>query len=363
MNFKLVKNGTDVVFNTPASTTSTVMMNGFTGTSRVYFTFGAPQDGIVAPNDFNYSANIDLVNAWNQSLDTTTASFTGPVNGYYKLTAKTVFVPATDTILTGAIGLSATFVESGVAGYPGGLQVVVDNVGKTAIGKAGRRPIVDNARCLDCHAQLGIGPTFHSGGRNDGVLCAVCHTPNRTSSGWSASSRSFVHAIHAARFREVPFNWTSTTNVALYGEVEFPNRVNNCVSCHLPGTYAFSGLSEATMASIPYLTVATGNLVAATNAVSPYAVGTVYGSGYSYNAATAAGVVTAAQGNTLVTSPITAACVSCHDSSPAYSHMELNGGMFYNWRSSMPGQFGVQESCMVCHGAGSIADIKAVHGQ
>jgi OmcA/MtrC family decaheme c-type cytochrome len=66
--------------------------------------------------------------------------------------------------------------------------------------------------------------------------------------------------------------------------------------------------------------------------------------------------------DSLVASPITAACIACHDSNAAYSHMELNGGSFYRPRSSMTtGLLGVGESCLVCHGKGKVADIKAVH--
>jgi hypothetical protein len=44
--------------------------------------------------------------------------------------------------------------------------------------------------------------------------------------------------------------------------------------------------------------------------------------------------------------------------------MDLNGGTFYQPRSTMGlGLLGVGESCLVCHGPGNIADIKAVHGQ
>jgi OmcA/MtrC family decaheme c-type cytochrome len=368
MNFKLQKDGVDVVFNTynvPAGTNE--LIPGFVGTTSAYFAFGAPQDGITAPADFNASVNVSLLNVWSGVTPSSTATMTGPdAAGYYKLTVVNAFVPTTDTILTGALGIGVMR-QIDVPGYyfnpatyKGGLSVVIPNVGKTAIGKAGRRAIVDNAKCLDCHAQLGVLPSFHGGARNDGTLCAVCHDANRNSSGWSANSKDFLHALHAGRARTTPFNWQASLK---YWEVEFPNRLNNCLSCHKPGTYDFS--ASASAAAVPNLlwsTVATGNQLVATTSTSPYAVGTFYGTKYSYSATT--NTVTAAQGNTLVASPVTAACIACHDSNAAFSHMDLNGGSFYQWRSNMPtGPLGVGEACLVCHGPGNIADIKAVHGQ
>ena len=82
----------------------------------------------------------------------------------------------------------------------GGLIVIAPNVQKVATGYTGRRAIVEDARCNACHQELGTftEDAFHAGQRNDGTTCSWCHTPNRTSSGWSADSTAFVHAIHAA---------------------------------------------------------------------------------------------------------------------------------------------------------------------
>ena len=40
------------------------------------------------------------------------------------------------------------------------------------------------------------------------------------------------------------------------------------------------------------------------------------------------------QDNNLVTSPITAVCSTCHDTTTAIAHMEANGGSFYDPRSA-----------------------------
>jgi len=118
---------------------------------------------------------------------------------------------------------------------------------------------------------------------------------------------------------------------------------------------------------VSYLTVATGKYDTnpLTNStyytVSPYVTAdntTDYGPGFAYNATT--GVTTQAAGSTLVLSPITGACSSCHDSTIAVNHMKANGGQFYSPRSSVP-VGASQEQCMLCHGPGKVAAIGAVH--
>lgn len=59
-----------------------------------------------------------------------------------------------------------------------------------------------------------------------------------------------------------------------------------------------------------------------------------------------------------MTTPFTAACVSCHDAAPAQAHMKLNGGQIKVLRSVTDPTL---ESCAVCHGAGSDFDPVKVH--
>ncbi len=65
------------------------------------------------------------------------------------------------------------------------------------------------------------------------------------------------------------------------------------------------------------------------------------------------------QATTLVETPITAACVSCHDSSLAISHMKQNGGLFYDVRSGLKNT----EQCLLCHGPGKVAAIADMHNK
>ncbi len=85
----------------------------------------------------------------------------------------------------------------------------------------------------------------------------------------------------------------------------------------------------------------------------------------------------------LVVSPITAACSACHDTQQAVAHFRNNGGVFYGDRYILggntlgtpvnvgtvaspkydwpTGNLVSNEQCLICHGSGAVADIKAVH--
>ncbi len=348
-----------VVFNTPTSTTSD-LMNNFVGSPSVYFAFAVPQDGITAPADFNVTASGYIKNINNGAVNANTstsddATITGPdAGGYYTITLAAVTVPDSAVMLTGGLGytysLSSTqpLTQTNLADYPystatkvGGLIVPSPNVWKVATGYTGRRSVVSNAKCNACHAALGAAPTFHAGQRNDAPTCSFCHNPNRTSSGWSANVKDFVHGIHGASQREVPFNWHAVSATEGFWDVTYPGRLNQCDQCHLAGTYDFSASAYtanngALLSNLLLSTVATGTYSPTSTTVSPYVTAdgvTNYGSGFSFSASS--GNSTAAAGSTLVTTPITAACFACHDSTIAKGHMKANGGYIYEKRSTV----------------------------
>ena len=76
--------------------------------------------------------------------------------------------------------------------------------------------------------------------------------------------------------------------------------------------------------------------------------GTAGATGYTREAETAS----------LVISPISAACFSCHDTMSAKNHMKTNGGAIYEPRATalLKG-----EACLTCHGAGKDKDAAVVH--
>jgi len=151
----------------------------------------------------------------------------------------------------------------------------------------------------------------------------------------------------------------------------------DCETCHLPGTYDFSSTTNGSNGNASasviqnrlYRTVGTGKYNGTASNPNPVAVFSIspyviadnvmdYGTGFGYNAGTA--VATPAAGTTLVISPITTVCFSCHDSTLARAHIESNGGSIYAPRTAALAK---TETCMVCHDVGRIADIKVMHAK
>ncbi|MBE0549669.1 MAG: OmcA/MtrC family decaheme c-type cytochrome [Rubrivivax sp.] len=379
MVFRMLQNGARKDLN---ANTAAELWDNFVGAPSVYFVFAVPQDGIAAPADFNASASVYLKTLWKGTGTLAQAgTLTGPdADGYYTATLTGVTIPDSAKMLTGGLGYSYNvtsalpLTQTNVAGYPvtpspiahasgnpvGGLIVIAPNVQRVAAGYTGRRAIVEDARCNACHQELGAftEEAFHGGQRNDGTTCSWCHTPNRTSSGWSADSSSFVHAIHAAARRTVEYNWHAISATEGFWKVGYPGVLNQCETCHLPGTYDFSATaSAAAVDNRQYRTVASGT-VADNFSKSPYVAPGAYGAGFSFSAAT--GATTEAAATTLVTSPIATACFACHDSMNAESHFMINGGSIYAPRATA---LGSTETCLVCHGPGRIASIKESHAK
>ena len=435
--------------------------DNFMGSPSLYFVYAVPQDGFTTPADFNASVSGYLRTIWNGSATGNGAgTLTGPdSDGYYTGTLTGVTIPTSAVMLTGGLGYSYALTGANLTGTPpltqtnldkypvaaptgtaanvvacaasttnacrtGGLIVVAPNVQKVAAGTggdgqpfAGRRAIVEDKRCNACHQELGTftEDAFHAGQRNDGTTCAWCHTPNRASSGWTADSVNFVHAIHAGAKRSTEYTWHASTPTSSFAEVKYPGVLNFCEGCHIPGAVNFeNAASEDALPNRLYRTVATGSFSGhvgdtftqysgagcattaqsspatdvSVHALAPYfqptANGTStpnYGIAFSYNAGAAAtnpactpggasysipagqstedvAAANAAYQTNLVLSPITSVCFACHDTSPAMAHFELNGGSIYKPRSAA---LNTTETCIICHGAGRIADIKEVH--
>ena len=373
VNFKILKDGVGVTFNTYSAGVTTELMNNFIGSPSVYVVFALPQDNILTPADYNASVSGYVKGLWNGTASGTGAGLlSGPdANGYYTATLTGAVIPTTATMVTAGVGYTYTLTsalpltQTNVSGYAynpatsiGGLIVAAPNVWKVGTGYTGRRLIVENARCNTCHMKLGVftKEAFHAGQRNDSQSCAFCHNPNKTSGGWAADSSTFIHGIHGASKRSVPFGWQAAL---AYDKLIYPGTLKNCEQCHLPGTYDFSATASAAAANagtLLYSTVGTGTYAASTSLPSDITVGQAYGAVYSVTAAT--GVVTEAAATTLVNSPIASACFSCHTTTTAKAHMQANGGSIYAPRSTA---LATQETCLVCHGPGRVAAIKDVH--
>lgn len=374
---------TDVVFNTYQAGTVTDLITGFTGTATAYFAFAVPQDGIAKPADFNATASIAIKRVWNGSL--TNGTLSGPdANGYYTITINDVIIPDTATMLTGGLGydyslpngqpltqIDGTAEFKAAYPYPwtdgtgttrtgfGGLIVPIADKSIVGDGYTARRTIVATDKCNACHGFLGVAPLFHVGQRNDAPTCSFCHNPNKAtgsaSYGWSANAKDFVHAIHAAGKRQVDFTWESSAG-ADFWNVTYPNALNNCDACHVADTVNFgTAASAAATDRLLASTVAAGTYTSGTT--SPYiALNTAYGSNFAFDKAT--GTSTDPTADTLVVSPITAACSACHDSPLELAHMQQNGGSFYERRDYALSSI---ETCVICHAKGATADAAQVH--
>jgi OmcA/MtrC family decaheme c-type cytochrome len=441
MVFRLLQNGARADFNDFATaavnpaTGQKEMWDNFMGSPSAMFVFAVPQDGFAAPADFNASVTGYLRSIWaGTATGAGAGTLTGPdADGYYTVTLTGVQVPDNAVMLTGGLGFSYNvtstlpLTQTNLANYPvspspigaanpiGGLIVVVPTAQKVATGYTGRRPIVEDARCNNCHQELGTftEDAFHAGQRNDATTCSWCHNPNRTSSGWSADSTSYIHSIHAGAKRTQAFTWHAEAVGESFADVKFPGVLKECETCHRRDTYDFSAsTSQSALPNRLYRTVATGIFnatpgtsittyrysggacVAGTSApqtdvgaygLSPYIAAFPglpddqnaynYGAGYNYNAglttsnscnpdgtlvSLAPGATAEAQPQTLVNSPIATACFACHDSTVARAHIETNGGSIYAPRAAA---LGTVETCMVCHDTGRIADIRAMHAK
>jgi len=405
MVFRILQDGARVDLNPqPVNATAAEqqMLPNFWGGPTAYFAYSIEQDGIAKPADFNAYVSGSVVNIWNRSAPGTLA---GPdANGFYTLTLTSV-IPANASLLTGALGYAA-MLQTNVPGYLRtcgvtppiastncvvGINVTAEDVKLAANANDARRITTDTAACNNCHQKLGLfaETTFHSGQRNDPTMCAMCHNPNRSSSGWSADSTAFVHAIHGGSKRSEFYNWHSVVTVngasvassyviqpsdvvvvEAFGEIGFPGNLNNCLNCHAPGGYDFSspgGLDQ--VGRRLYRTAAQGTMAAA-GTVGALSLSSWVDPGVNYgtNDSQCAGDPTCVQGDTnLVNSPIANACFGCHDgqmtSDPSVSvrtHIEtLGNGSIYRTRTAAKAK---QEQCLTCHGPTQVVPIKAAHG-
>jgi OmcA/MtrC family decaheme c-type cytochrome len=405
----------------------------FMGSPSLYFVYAVPQDGVTQPAEFNATASVYLRTLWycangggvpGITPDTTgvcpgTLSYSGST-GYYtavinktgtSATSVALNVPAPDaaspsSMLTAGIGFSYNvksalpLTQTNLTAYPaapsaipvattgaeasagrllpnmpnatGGLIVIAQNAQVVATGYGGRRDLVDDKKCNACHQELGAftEDSFHAGQRNDARTCSWCHNPNRTSSGWSADSTSYVHSIHAASILNPVsatgkyYTWHAASADEGFFQVKFPGVVNNCEGCHVPGAYDYSqSASESVLANRLFRTTAAGNLASATSyTLSPWVSALNYGSGPSFSSTTQ--TVTSGASTTLVTSPTTTVCLACHASADTQSHMQIMGGSVYAARGvGVTPNAGVVESCLVCHGSGSTFAIKDMHAK
>src|SRR5262249_15650122 len=112
MVFRMLQYGQRKDLNDPASsapnpaTGSREVWDHFWGPPSPYFVFSVPQDGIMAPADYNATVSGYLRSIWNgTSTGSGKGTLTGPDgDGYYTGTLTGVTIPTSATQLTGGMG-------------------------------------------------------------------------------------------------------------------------------------------------------------------------------------------------------------------------------------------------------------------
>jgi len=374
--FKISKDGTALTALPPT---------GFTGAPSFALAWAEAQDGITTPIDYN---NKGRAQAQAKTAAITTG-LTGPdASGYF-----TSVIPSASAFPIGAkmraVALQGYYTQSaGTGGIASATARHAISVVKTVTGDTVRRTVVDKEKCANCHEWF----EGHGGNRvKETQVCVMCHVPGLATSGrgataaqlkayaWSTASKKIltdwginpttfgdgvddalqypvvtnnfkdlIHGIHAGRERVTPFkdarNRGGNQTLLDFRRMDFPGVLKNCETCHVAGTY--SNVSASALAS------------------TYEHINTAYSTVKTQANALASLQATTANATDTVTSPFAAACISCHDSVAAASHMATQGGMIQVTRSTFATNMatpGKGEACGVCHGTGKAEDVAVKH--
>ncbi len=399
------------------------VLPGFNGSPSFLVAYGAAQDGINAPadiNNFGKAAAQPVSISIAELFTGDSGSIVADTGGYYIATivqqisrnSSTGVIDGSKTI-NAAFPSGATVRTVALQGYfsqkdiPTAHAVLARHTIAAVKSVSGeeRRQVVDSAKCGNCHEWF----EGHGGNRVYNInVCTTCHNPNLTSSGRTATVatatasvnscaeikqmyldgyatrvedtvephvgvapctnaadtleagkyyiytskspllypeasnnlKDMIHGIHASAARSDPFQFVRVRSGKSYyfnfAEVTFPGILQNCETCHKPGTYT----------SVPENVLVSTVRIPATS-----------GTDTTADIKTARNTVPNA--TDLVTTPVAGACSYCHDSPLAIGHMEQNGGYVNTDRTTVVGN--AFETCEVCHGTGSMADVAIVH--
>ena len=378
--YRILKDGLPVTLNATG-----YLIDNVDGTPDIYIGYATAQDGLATPADWNATKSAHIIDI--RDAKTTAGSQTGPdASGYYTATLAAI-IPDDAKMVTGAVGINYNgFVQLGLTAYPKGIRLREPAFAmKTADTYTARRAIVSNAKCNNCHGQLGVGPSFHSGARNNGEGCALCHNANNSTGhtgaansfggGWNVGIKNLVHSIHSSAKRANAFTYEATVaNPNGFQEVTYPGVLKNCEQCHVAGSYDFRTAANA--AALPNLLWTTEAKTDMTNNSTTNPTGIASLGLSPWITSLGKGQVNYTADN-LVSSPISASCFGCHDSKLALTHMQTNGGTLYGAFSTVANvatrpaigasgtaaamTFTKVEACIVCHGPDKLYDIKVVH--
>ncbi|MBR9727556.1 cytochrome c3 family protein [Shewanella intestini] len=183
-----------------------------------------------------------------------------------------------------------------------------------------RRHIIDAAACTTCHNN---GTNYHkSGSYTDGGRdCVACHNNgyDRNAAGSAPGFGPMIHSMHWGLGNALSGAKKDDDGNNVANSADSLN-ADNCVSCH-------------------------------SNGIDMDLIPNRYMLSKSYNGG-AAGVMT---------SPVTANCMACHDSDAAISHMEQNGGELNVVKGDGWYNVPTAESCSTCHAEGKSFGIDKFH--
>ena len=417
ITFRILSDGgtgaakTSVTFNNISSTASP-LLTGFTGSPGFILAYNksATNQAFTTSPDYN---NLGVkaaqpisvaINALAATRVGKKGTLAGPdANGYYTGTITTAAsnFPTDSKMRTVALQgyFSQTTAPASVA-VANGRHTISDV--KTVTGDTKRRVVIDSGKCGACHEVF----EGHGGNRNIGkdtvgeAVCTLCHVPNLSTSGkgidpkyvtstnaayltalfsdpvtsallttWASKVPGFIvdnpttypeetnnfkdmiHGIHAGSSRANPLTFvrdsTSRGTITFFdtSKIKFPSVLKNCEACHTSTSYR----------SIPATAQVTTDLTTPLNAD-----GTVVTTFDTTNnvATVSKGRTLLPNANDLVTTPFTAACVSCHDLPTSKAHMVGFGGQIKVARNAA---VVANETCITCHGVTGTVSIFNSH--
>jgi OmcA/MtrC family decaheme c-type cytochrome len=135
--------------------------------------------------------------------------------------------PAFDPLKTHRVGLE---IRTSTGGYTEA-NIPANNAPTDFVPAGGvatfTRDIVDTEHCNRCHDRL----ARHGGARVDVEYCVICHNQSSIdgASGNTIDFKRLIHSIHSGR---PDYRIGSGSNVHEWSDVEFPQDIRNCDTCH-----------------------------------------------------------------------------------------------------------------------------------
>jgi OmcA/MtrC family decaheme c-type cytochrome len=263
----------------------------------------------------------------------------------------------------GRVGPTATFNE--FANNPVSYFTV------SGTGRAvARRQVVEFAKCNVCHETLSI----HGGLRHEPQYCVMCHTPDNTDvarrPGADAAAKTaatldrlpersihlkpMIHSIHTGEELQtqkpyVIYGFGGSAN--FFDEIRFPTSRANCGICHITSptpTYTIDALEAAS--ALPTRAFQIGPATPSAGGTLPVQQGGALSCGTSNPTETP---------GCIPLGPITATCMSCHDTPAAHAHAQANTQVPIGAPPTTP----AVETCRVCHAENRELAVTRVHRQ